>query len=363
MDLKDLLDKGSAALGGKPIAGLLFKQARINNGKGTEVKDILGWDCIVRAEDGTCYSFYVAQPPNIGMTKPVQIQCPLGIQVFDSYKIDIEEAIKILNKRDCGDTFVDIKLSWPLVPDCKEPYWHFRLTLGNEVSIGANTGTGSCHKFKELLKNTQELKVANIDISDININVGEWTKVELEDNHGSTGYSWVIGHKPDPLWLIESYYIPPENPMPGKPGKRVFTFYGAEKCQDSIQFIQVQLWNPKSAEITSCAVNINEGKGIRITPEIIEKARAAKSPKELTELGKGYGFGLDEKAAEKLFAKLNSGELAAKELSSVAAGSCFEDKCPACGSNDVYKQYVPISPTDGTCYCHCNHCGYNWVIG
>ncbi len=69
--------------------------------------------------------------------------------------------------------------------------------------------------------------------------------------------SWVIGHKPDSLWLIESYYIPPENPIPGKLGTRVFTFYGAEKCQDSIQSIHVQLWNKESAEIINCAVKIN----------------------------------------------------------------------------------------------------------
>lgn len=56
MDLKDLLNKVSASLNGKPMAGLLFKKARINNGKGREVGDILGWDCIVRAEDGTCFS-------------------------------------------------------------------------------------------------------------------------------------------------------------------------------------------------------------------------------------------------------------------------------------------------------------------
>jgi hypothetical protein len=153
VDLKDLLDKVSAHLDGKKAAGLLFKEARINDGNGKQVKDILGWDCIVRAEDGTCYKYYVAQPPLIGMTKPIQIQCPLGASIIHSYKIDIEEAIKILDKGPCGDTFVEIRLSRPLVPDCKEPYWHFRLLHGVEVSIGANTGTMSpCHELKELLK-------------------------------------------------------------------------------------------------------------------------------------------------------------------------------------------------------------------
>lgn len=90
------------------------------------------------------------------------------------------------------------------------------------------------------------------------IKVGERTEVKLEDNGGSTGYSWVIGHKPDSLWLVEVEYIPPEPPAPpGKPGTRVFTFYGAGKCHDSIQFIHVQIWDPKSAEITTYGVTIN----------------------------------------------------------------------------------------------------------
>jgi predicted secreted protein len=251
-DIKDLLNKVSSVLDDKPISGLLSKKALINNGKGTEVTDILGWNCIVRADDGTCYSFYVAQS-GFGMTQPVKIQCPLGLRVIPSYSIDIEKAIKKLNERDCGNTFIDIELFWPLVPECKEPYWHFRLTLGNEVIIGANSGSGGCHTIEKLLSKKQET-----DVSDININVGEWTKVELKDNGGSTGYSWVIGHKPDGLWLVDINYIPPEPPVSfGKPGTRVFTFYGAEKCQDSIQFINVQLWDPKTAEITTYAVKVN----------------------------------------------------------------------------------------------------------
>ena len=34
-----------------------------------------------------------------------------------------------------------------------------------------------------------------------------------------------------------------------------------------------------------------EDKGIKITPEMIEKMKAAKSPTELMELCKGYGLG------------------------------------------------------------------------
>jgi len=101
--------------------------------------------------------------------------------------------------------------------------------------------------------------------------------------------------------------------------------------------------------------------GIRITPALIEKAKAAKSVKELMELCKGEGLELDEKSAEELFAKLNSAS--AEDLASVKGGSCFEDKCPKCGSNNISKHVISISLTDETLECHCNHCGYTWIIG
>lgn len=105
-----------------------------------------------------------------------------------------------------------------------------------------------------------------------------------------------------------------------------------------------------------------EDKGIRITPEMIEKMKAAKTPKELMGLCKGYGIGLDEKAVEKWFAKLNSDEFASKELTSVVGGGCFEQHCPKCGSTDYVQQYIPDSPTSGMLYCDCHHCGYHAVI-
>lgn len=151
VDGMQFLDEEAAKLG-VTFEGYLSKKARIKNGAGKSVSDILGWDCVVRTHDGACHRFYVAQPPLKGLTQWEPIECPLGVQIFSSYKIDIEQAIKILNSRDCGDTFTNIELYWPLVPDCKEPYWHFRLIFGNEVVIGANSGTGGCHKVKVPVK-------------------------------------------------------------------------------------------------------------------------------------------------------------------------------------------------------------------
>lgn len=61
----------------------MSKKARIRHSAGTLADDVLGWDYVFRATDGTCYRFYAAQPPLIGMTQPEPIFCPLGVRVFD----------------------------------------------------------------------------------------------------------------------------------------------------------------------------------------------------------------------------------------------------------------------------------------
>ena len=101
-----------------------------------------------------------------------------------------------------------------------------------------------------------------------------------------------------------------------------------------------------------------------ITPELIEKMKTAKSPRELMKKCKEIGIGLNEKAAKKWFEKVHSVEHAATELSAVAVGGCSSSvKCPKCGSSDYTQRYIPISIFDGTLYCHCNSCGYDAVIG
>lgn len=127
--------------------GLMVKKARIKNENGKEKSDILGWDYIFRAIDGTCYSFYAAEPPLIGMTQPIPIICPLGVKAFNSYKVDFKQAIETLHTMKCGGTFVAMSLSWPLTPECKQPYWHIRTSIGNDVAIGENTGKSICSKI------------------------------------------------------------------------------------------------------------------------------------------------------------------------------------------------------------------------
>jgi hypothetical protein len=130
---------------GVTFIGLLRKTARIKHGMGSTAKDILGWDVVLRAQDGDCYEYYVAQPPLEGMTQAQPISCPLGLVAFDKYKINIEEAIKIFHSQNCGDKFTHVVLCWPLIhPAAKEPFWYFRTNLGNEVVIGANSGQIHC---------------------------------------------------------------------------------------------------------------------------------------------------------------------------------------------------------------------------
>jgi hypothetical protein len=149
INLKNVLDNSAAKLGeGVKFQGLMSKKAHLKNGVGKSADDVLGWDNVFRTPEGVCYTNYTAQPPLIGTTQPQRITCPLGIRVFDSYEIDFKKAIEIINSMNCGDTFVAMTLSWPLTPECKEPYWHIRTTLGNDISIGANTGKSSCNKLQ-----------------------------------------------------------------------------------------------------------------------------------------------------------------------------------------------------------------------
>jgi len=147
VSLIEMMKTEAAKLGTVEFKGLMVKTARIKNGVGTKSSDILGWDYLFRATDGTCYTFYAAQPPLIGMTQAVPVVCPLGLRTFDSYDVDFKKAIEILNTMNCGNMFVAMSLSWPLTLTCEEPYWHIRTSIGNDVEIGANSGKATCNKI------------------------------------------------------------------------------------------------------------------------------------------------------------------------------------------------------------------------
>ena len=135
VELENIPDFIKSAIGSMKIEfpGLMSMKARINE-PGSSYKDVLGWDILYRSE-GKCYKFYVAQFPLIGMTRRVEVPCPLGIRTFDSYNVSFQEALEKLNGMDCGDKFVALSLYWPLTPECKEPYWYIRTNLGTQISV------------------------------------------------------------------------------------------------------------------------------------------------------------------------------------------------------------------------------------
>lgn len=141
MDTKGILAEAANKIGKNvELEGLLKKTGRLKFKSVADAKDVLGFDYIVQWDD-TCYEYYAANPPLIGMTQPVPVPCPLGIEVFNEYKIDYKKAVEIFHTGKWGERFTSIVLCKPLVhPEAKEPYWYFRSDLGIQVMIGADSG-------------------------------------------------------------------------------------------------------------------------------------------------------------------------------------------------------------------------------
>ena len=88
----------------------------------------------------------------------------------------------------------------------------------------------------------------------------------------------------------------------------------------------------------------------KFTPELIEKAKSAKTPEELMALAKENGTELTEESAKAYFEQLNpkTGELADEELNNVAGGGCLP------WADDPYDTCM----ADGYCLSDyvCNRC-------
>ena len=74
----------------------------------------------------------------------------------------------------------------------------------------------------------------------------------------------------------------------------------------------------------------------KFTPELIEKAKSAKTPEELMALAKENGMELTEESAKAYFEQLNpkTGELSDDELNNVAGGGCLP------WADDPYDTFV-----------------------
>ena len=75
-----------------------------------------------------------------------------------------------------------------------------------------------------------------------------------------------------------------------------------------------------------------------LSKELLKKAKAAQSARELKELAKAEGMELTEQEAEKYFAELHkAGELADEELDSVAGGCGDPEPNVTWGGGSVWK--------------------------
>ena len=140
--MSDRLEEATKLIGGDiSLTDLLLKSAVIRGITHIAYcpSEVVGFNYISRC-GGHCFSYYAANPPLIGMSTPMPQECPLGLQAIGEYKIDYKDVFKIVHSINCGSGIVDLSLSWPLTPDCAEPVWHVRTDLGNELSIGANSG-------------------------------------------------------------------------------------------------------------------------------------------------------------------------------------------------------------------------------
>ena len=115
-----------------------------------------------------------------------------------------------------------------------------------------------------------------------------------------------------------------------------------------------------------------------LTPEMIEKARVAKSAEELLALAKTLGVEMTADEAAIYFAQLNpkSGELDADELEAVAGGGCGSSKdsgktvkdpatlynevsglaCPKCGQLNCWTLTTINYYNNGINYWKCKFC-------
>ena len=103
---------------------------------------------------------------------------------------------------------------------------------------------------------------------------------------------------------------------------------------------------------------------MKISKELIEKAKTAKTAEELLEMAKAEHIELTEEEAAKVFEELNkSGELSDEELDNAAGGGCGDSNksgdtpkysvgqrgCTCVGPNKVYYVIEEVLPkVDGT---------------
>lgn len=137
----DIFGRASAKMGENIVLeSLLRMTGRLKNNLASQPGDVVGFDYLVLNND-SCFEFYMANAPMIGITQPLPINTPLGIEVFSEYNIDYKEAISLFQSGKWGNYFTSMALCKPLAnPGATEPYWYLMSNLNISVVIGANSG-------------------------------------------------------------------------------------------------------------------------------------------------------------------------------------------------------------------------------
>jgi DNA-directed RNA polymerase subunit RPC12/RpoP len=111
------------------------------------------------------------------------------------------------------------------------------------------------------------------------------------------------------------------------------------------------------------------------TPELIVKAKAAKSAEELFEIAKANNVEMTEEEAKTYFAQLNAnGAVSDDELDAVSGGTCGSDEesdssgestmmgtCTECGYTEILAQFDVLHPNQATYRCKKCHAIVNNV--
>ncbi len=98
----------------------------------------------------------------------------------------------------------------------------------------------------------------------------------------------------------------------------------------------------------------------KITPELIEKAKQAKTPEELIAIAKENGTELTEESAKAYFAQLHkTGELNDDELDNVAGGGCrTKDGRMVVTVTHFCIYCITKEPGISQICSHCKYCSY-----
>lgn len=83
-------------------------------------------------------------------------------------------------------------------------------------------------------------------LAPINVKVGEPIVVQLEDNHGSTGFNVCLTELPSCIALVSDEYVHGANPlgMVGVPGTRRFTFVATRPGEGPLKFNGIKFTHP-----------------------------------------------------------------------------------------------------------------------